>query len=285
MAKVSLTLPSINQKLCELTINKILAITRDVDYEIVVVSPFEIRAPKVKWVLETERMGNLAAHQQAYLHSQGELIVTFTDDIEPAEPDWLKNAHDFYLTRSKLYFPYACGLNVGVFHIAYGRLFPTLPVISRQSIEKVGAYYDLAYRSYYGDPDLGLRVWAAGGRCESSPKTRIRGVKDRLGTPRPRDLEPNSWFQEDLQLFINRWHDIYGTNWGTQPSEISKNLPLRFLREFGFCEPNPAIVHGLIRRRDRHYKMMRALSSVSRRTGVNWPLQKIKQLLGTATFS
>lgn len=279
MAKVSLTLPSINQNLCEITVNKILEITRDVDYEIVVVSPFEIRAPKVKWVLETERMGNLAAHQQAHLHSQGELIVTFTDDIEPAEPHWLKNAHDFYLNRSRHFFPYACGLNVGVFHIVYGRLFPTFPMISRQSIEKVGPYYDPAYHSYYGDPDLALRVWAAGGRCECCPKARVRGIKDRLGTARPRDSEPGSWHQRDLETFLNRWHHIYGSNYGSHPSDISQNLPLRFLRDFGFCEPDYAVVKGLIRRRDRDQKIMKTLSLLSRRTGVHGPLQKIKRLL------
>jgi hypothetical protein len=201
MVKVSLTLPSIDQKLCEATVNKILEMTRDVDYEIVVVSPFEIRAPKVRWVLETERMGNCAAHQQAYLHSEGELIVAFTDHWEPTDPCWLKNAHDFYLNRSKLFFPYACGLNLGRFHIVYGHLYPTYPVISRQSIEKVGAYYDPAYHSSYADSDLGLRVWGAGGRCENCPQARIWKIKDRFGTPKSRDLEPSSWPETDYQTF------------------------------------------------------------------------------------
>ena len=254
MAKVSITLPSINQKLCEVAVNKILDITRDVDYEIVVVSPFEIRAPKVKWVLETEPLGNAAAHTQAYLHSQGELIVTFTDDVEPTEPNWLKNAQDFYLSRSKSFFPYVCGINAGAFHIAYGYLYPGLSVISRQSVEKIGTYCDPAYHSYYVEVDFGLRVWAAGGRCEICPGASFRKIKDRFGTPRPHDLEPNSWFQKDHQTFLNRWHHIYGSNWGSNPSDFNKNLPLRFLRDFTFY-------------------------SLLRRTKLNRPLKKIKRLL------
>ena len=281
MAKVSLTLPSINQKLCEIAVNKILDITRDVDYEIVVVSPFEIRAPKVKWVLETKRMGNLAAQNQAYLHSQGELIVSFTDDVEPMEPNWLKNAHDFYLNRRKSFFPYACSLNrEGVFRVVYGRLYPENAVISRQSIEMVGGYYDPEYHSYYCDHDLGLRVWAAGGRCEICPEARIRYIKDRLGTPHGRLSDPSNWLQEDRQTFLDRWHGIYSTNWKSHPSELTKTLPLRLLQNFTFCEPNLSIVNALIPRRDR---LVTSLRSLLRRTKLNSPLRKIKRLLLMAT--
>lgn len=285
MTKVSITLPSIHQKVCEVTVNKILEITRDVDYEIVVVSPVEIRAPKVKWVIQSEPMGSYAAWNLAYLHSQGELIVTWADDSDPIEPNWLKNAYDFYLNRSQSFFPYACDINSGVFHIVYGYLYPSGIMISRQSIEKIGGYFDPAYHGYYGDPDLGLRVWAAGGRCEVCPHAGWRGIKDRLGAPTSHALEPSNLFQKDHQTFLNRWHHIYGNNWGSHPSDFNKNLPLRFLRDFGFCEPNPATVYALIRRRERQDKLIRALASLSRRTGARGPLRKIARLFGITTSS
>ncbi len=59
--KLSITLPSIFPSLLRRTIDSIYQNTYGVDYEILVMPPFEVHGPFIKWIPEITSTGNCTA--------------------------------------------------------------------------------------------------------------------------------------------------------------------------------------------------------------------------------
>src|SRR5438445_2885725 len=66
MAKLSIILPSVFHGDVAATIKSFEENTKSLDYEIVVVSPFEVARPRVVWVPERNPRGNVAANVEAF---------------------------------------------------------------------------------------------------------------------------------------------------------------------------------------------------------------------------
>src|SRR5579885_347968 len=97
--KLSILLPSVFPDQVAKAIDMIHATTTGVDYEIVVVSPFEVSKAKVRWVHEAEPRGNAPAQAAAYANASGEFVLGFSDDVSLL-PGWAPQALDLYQRRA-----------------------------------------------------------------------------------------------------------------------------------------------------------------------------------------
>ncbi|MCF3591020.1 class I SAM-dependent methyltransferase [Planktothrix agardhii 1029] len=248
--KLSITLPSLHKNLVESTINRIYSTTENIDYEIIVVSPFKISGPNIKWVPETEPSGNCGAHAAAWEASEGDIIVAMCDDFVP-ESGCFESVVSFLIEREKSYFPYACGLNwnIGKIGTVFGYYYPYIPALSRKSIEKIAGYYLRDYISDYGDCDIGMRIWDANGRCELCEAAKIDSIGDRLGIP---NILANRGIslQKGAEIFEEKWQEKYGKGWGSQ---YNVNLPFSVLREHTFYKASSLTVKVLTTLKDSDY--------------------------------
>ena len=84
----------------------------------------------------------------------------------------------------------------------FGLMFAPFPFLHRDTIEALGGLYDPIYKSFFADPDLSLRCWAAGGEVSRWPAARLnhRHIKDKIHM-----RAYNKNFEKDQDTFIQRW--------------------------------------------------------------------------------
>ena len=229
MPLFSLSLPSLREENAELVIRHIEAHSAGVDYEIVVVSPFEIRGPRIVHVLEEEPLGNCSAHAAAYEASSGEYIITFTDDIIPTA-GWLDGLPELLQAREAEHFPFCGGMhraNWLIFGTVYGLYYPYFPVLSRRSVEAIGGYFSRDYQAHFGDPDLAMRVWDAGGRCELMPGVKIYALHQLDQTDVA--FHKRTSGARDMAAFQARWAEMYGGDYGERLRDFNVDYNLEDL--------------------------------------------------------
>jgi hypothetical protein len=222
--KVSITLPSLFPTLLGKCLTHIRATVTGIDYEVVVVSPFEVEGPDIVWVREDRPAGNCAAHRLAYVHSSGDVIVTLSDDRLP-RAGWLTAVlHD--LVRRERERPGTClGLahEPNILGTVFGIYYPFFPVAFRHTIERAGGYFSADFAAHFGDADLGLRIWRAGGRCLPcfDAKLDYVGLRDDVLESAHRQEK----FLADMALFVDKWKDSYGRRWSSgHPRDFNLNI-------------------------------------------------------------
>jgi hypothetical protein len=209
---VSISLPSLRPDSVSQRIADWAETNKKIDYELVVVSPFEVAGPNVVHVPELEPKGAIYGQYAAYEHCQGDYIVWMSDDAIP-DRECLINMVNFVKAHPDPF--------IGVFRIheggkkgeergrsvMYGKDFACWGCASRKTIDMIGGYFDPIYHALFGDPDLSLRCWKAGGRVEVCPTSWIthRDVLDQLkGGYRVK------WTEIDGKICHDRWDPIYG---------------------------------------------------------------------------
>jgi hypothetical protein len=213
--KISITLPSLHPTALMATLDNIGATTKTHELEVLVCSPFniqrEIPCGRVVWVKDRESSGNIAAHAAAAKEATGELITAFVDDHEYVDGWDVKAVTDFLAREAACggYKIFCLGLRqlwetpqVGT---VFGIYYPYFPMMRRGDLNAIGGWFDdTKYKRGFGDADLGLRVWFAGGLCEWSEEQIITTVS---GGP--------ANHHEDEPRFLERWVPIHGTGWDT----------------------------------------------------------------------
>ena len=231
--RISITLPSLFPDQLAKAIDLIHARTRSADYEIVVVSPFEVAKPKVVWVREDEPRGNVPAHRAAFAHAGGDFVLALSDDTELA-PDWDSRCLQNFLSRERDQKLFCLGLNLRTRTVgtAFGIYYPFFPFARRSCLETVG-YYPEPYRAHFADVDLGLRIWSAGGRCEFSEKPLVT-----LHNPPGREQShKNKTLEKDMAAFAARWAPKYGQGWDTSRLD-GFNLEIGPMEQLLFARDN-----------------------------------------------
>lgn len=206
--RFSILLPTLRRKLFEATLHTIYQHSQGLDYEIVVVSPFKVEGERIVWVEEKKAGGCIRAFADAYERSTGDIIVAMTDDTI-ALPGWLEAIDRWIVAGEKQYMPYCIGLNrvnVATLGTVFGKYYGYFPAISRRSIEAAGGwFYDPSFVGNWADPDLGMRVWDAGGRVEYCWEARIQMV-----TIQSQFAEAvhkaGRYFITDSETFWNKWN-------------------------------------------------------------------------------
>ena len=189
MTKISITIPSLYPDALGRTMDNIEDVTTG-DYEVIVVSPFRFERENVVWVEETERKGCAAAHHIAAKAATGDFLVAFADDHVFVD-GWDAVAIENFRRRESVFLqrgghssfepaPFCLGLrhtypqHVGT---EFGITYPYFPLLRRSAVDRVG-WIGPDYRSGFGDSDLGMRVWEAGGRVEFSEEGLIVVTSD-----------------------------------------------------------------------------------------------------------
>ena len=201
--RISITLPSLHPELLERTLGNIAEATTRHRVEVIAVSPFPVRHAGVVWVEEQEPRGNVPAHAAAFRHATGDFITAFVDDHAYVE-GWDELAVEGYLRRAGDQL-FILGLRQAP-HTGqvFGRYYAYFPFMRLEDAHAVGGWYDPRYRHGFGDCDLGLRVWAAAGRCEPVHETTIVTL--------PADATP-SRYEDDMPVFLERWAATHGAGY------------------------------------------------------------------------
>lgn len=214
--KISLILPGLFPEAMAAAIRSIMAASQGIDYELVVVSPFQISGPRIRWVKEEEPRGNCYAHKIGYEASTGDVVAAMSDDVRLVA-GWADKALGFLQEREKLNPLLSIGLHRMDFAIGtvFGIYYPYFPMARRETLEAAGGYFSDAYRAHFGDPDLGLRVWSAGGRCEILPDRVIQLVERDPNAQSVGKPQKHTALDRDMATFLGRWQGRYGQGWDT----------------------------------------------------------------------
>ena len=208
---VSIIIPSIRPQEIEACLSSIDEYTEGFDYEVLVTAAFEIKKHlNTTRIVETEPEGTYRAVAQAYEYALGEYIVHIPDDAR-ATPFWLSNMLDFMRPHDREVFEgsfrYYDKNGEGHQHGYYGKRFAAFICIRRDVADHIGGLMDTSYRSFYGDPDLGLRVWKGGGQVKTCYNAWLQR-EDCLDDKRV--YSRSLYFSHDEKVFVDRWHKIYG---------------------------------------------------------------------------
>jgi len=204
MPIVSVLIPSLRPNLVSKLAKK-LKEKISVEVEIVVVSPFEIE--DVVLVKEERAEGIYKAVKKGLEVVKGEYVLHMPDDFEPAQGAvenmiWFSSHFDNIFLGNFMTYNFKSLFEQGSY---YGVPFSPCPFMKRKDIDKVGEFMDIYYTSFYGDPDLGLRVHEMGGVVKTCPDAwmSLGSVHDDV---KVKSLE--SYEKEDKKKFIERWSHL-----------------------------------------------------------------------------
>ena len=218
--KLSLTLPTLFPGPAARIIENVRATVRDIDYEIVVVSPFEVSGPDIRWIKEETPKGCGAAHAVAYENSTGDVICPLADDAE-FRPGWAEDGYQSLLKFERGR-PYAIGIGqtnqmVGT---VFGIYYPFFPMLRRTTMEAIGGFYLPQLRHHFTDSDFALRIWSIGGACGFTERDYIeRKPRDTAGfadTAMRLDSSRNESLKRDMETFLGLWGARYGKGWNAR---------------------------------------------------------------------
>ena len=218
--KLSLTLPTLFPGPAMRVIENVRATVQGLDYEIVVVGPFEVSGPDIRWVREETPRGSAAASATAYEHSTGDIIFPLADDVE-LRPGWATEGLNALLKfeRSR---PYAIGVGQtnGIIGTVFGIYYPFFPMVRRSTLDAVGGFFLPRFRQAFVDSDLAFRIWSIGGACgftEGNYIDRISRKIDLASATMTEQLEASkaALAKSDTDAFVRLWGARYGHGWKT----------------------------------------------------------------------
>lgn len=210
MPEVSITLPSLRREAVLRMIKELSMTNGNVDYEIIVVSPFTVKEDRVVHIYEENALGNIHAANVAYENSSGKYIMTWCDDVFPTINcisdmlNFVKNENDPFIGSFKI--RYRQGHEHPQFGV-YDKLYACYGFCSRDTINLIGGYLDTVYKSHWADPDIALRTWEKGGKVKVCPNAYV--IMDHIDDEVTRN-NSKKYFDNDKITFLNRWHDKLG---------------------------------------------------------------------------
>lgn len=247
MPKVSVVLSCRRTDFLDDCIRGIVANAGTDDLEVVVVSPFEVTGEKVVWVEEKEKKGNIIANNAAYDAAAGEIIINLVDYVN-LKPRAIANLVSFIEENEEKTFPFCASLFYIEFPIrdseqarhwvgprvgtVFGRHYPYFAAATRKSFEAAGGFFSTDYIGSFGDPDLGMRIWEAGGQVQlcwdavvTNSPYRVRGDgQGALGSG------SKDSFLQDMRTFLARWYKVYGEGWGIEFRRFNIDIPVFVLQ-------------------------------------------------------
>jgi len=140
--KISILLPSLREKLVNQRIIEWANTNFDIDYEIILVSPFQVINGKVTWIRDNPPFrGSVHATNQAVRIAQGEYVLYMSDDVKPTK-GCLRNMIDFI--KEQTIHPFlgafkminSNGKEVGPFG-SYNKLYACYGCISKEDLMRI----------------------------------------------------------------------------------------------------------------------------------------------------
>lgn len=214
---ISITLPSLHREQLVSVVENIVWTAREKP-EIVVVSPFppfDVIGSRIVWVREDAPAGISAAHAAAFAAAKGEFVFPWADD------HYLTDGWDEVLVgefrQREVEAPLGI-LSLGPRFVAphngvetiFGRYYPCFPLMRRGTVERIGGWLSPEFKAGFSDPDLGMRVWAAGGRCEWSTSRFLRPSQSNV---RYKGDGHGAQLQADAALLVRKWFHMASDRW------------------------------------------------------------------------
>lgn len=199
------------------------------DYEIVVVSPFEISGPRIVWVPEETPRGSINAANLGFAAAKGDLTIQAADDVAfdrgLISPAIVQLGSMRQSNLPCVGFAHRRGKQAYL-NVAYGRYVPGYYVAPTAALRLIGdTLYDPNFRVAWADQDLGLRIWSVGGRCEIA----TGGVVHDFGTSEKPTLsagmtEANT--SREFEMFAAKWSGAQPEFWGRDIRSVAQPLSL-----------------------------------------------------------
>lgn len=224
MPVISVLIASLRPELLKKCLASIHGASQGVDYEVVVVCPFDIPPhDRVVHVKEEKVEGNYNAVAKGYPVTRGEYVVVLSDDVlvvggslremvafmRPRDEELFQGrfVHTFTENLEALEKGEASPLRVLPLHNFFGYMFSGFPCMRKDKIDRIGGLFDnKRYRGFWGDADLGIRVWVHGGRIETCTTSAL------VAYPNQDELDTTSkaeWQKVDEKVFCQLWEPIF----------------------------------------------------------------------------
>lgn len=154
---ISVIIPTVRSNNIIPCIYSIYDCVKDIDYEIVIVADYEpvLFNKNMKWINQTERRGVVDATNTGFKCSEGEYIMTISDECRFMNNCFyhllktMKKHNDKVITSPRI--EPSSPFNY------YGVEFAPFPFVHRSLITD-NYIFDPVYKSFYADPDLTLRL-------------------------------------------------------------------------------------------------------------------------------
>lgn len=222
--ELSILLPSLRKELAERTIREFAQNNLNCNYEVIVVSPFEIEGERVRHVFEGDKqLGSVQATRLAYKYAQSPYIMYFSDDVSPAN-NCLNNMLEFVKSKSEPFigaFKMMQGnKEIGPFG-AYGRLYACYGMLSKDTIDAIGGFFNSQYMYSWVDIDMSLRCWESKGKVEICDYAIVypRQIEDDIYIKHRKE----TWSQ-DVDTFMKLWHGKLGEGLEQIEGKVNRRL-------------------------------------------------------------
>ena len=199
--------PELTQRVC----NAWHDMNRGVEIQFVVPSPgFQIERA-VNFV--DDMKGCSHANAQGYNYCTGDYIAWLSDETMPtlnclevianqvdAQPEFMP-----YLAEFSLRMVEEPGSRTKNFYVC-GRQYCRFGMAKRQTLDRIGGFFDPTYHAHWVDSDLSLRCWEAGGRVETCFGATIDCISysDKLYLDNSKN-----YFDLDFKYFLSKWRSKY----------------------------------------------------------------------------
>ncbi len=239
--RVSVILPSLTSAMSECALKSMIAHSDNIDLEIIVVSSFAVIGERIVHVAETTPRGNCYANKIGFEAASGDIITVMSED-HLVLPGWLDNVERILLDKEQSQFPFLGGLHrpdAPFFGTTYGLYYPYFPIATRRSIEAAGGWFSSDSISGFGDSDIAMRFWAAGGRCELMPGNHL--YLNRTVTKENISPFKGTTLDHDFRVFVNKYHDRFGHAFTRNREQIAVNVKLDLLEDSTFTYGRPLV--------------------------------------------
>lgn len=201
---ISVLLPTVRPALAQRSLASVALACGDLPYEVVVVADFDMpeSVPVSCIWLKKERQGVVDAVNTAFDWSSGSHVFLFNDE-STLDSFSLKILHDESVRDPR------CLL--GPAHVPhytfayYGLNFVPFPFAPRDLFIKIGGLLDPVYKSFYADPDLGLRAHACGVTVRTVEQAIIRHDN---GQDEAKLQNLSQYMAIDQATFRERWKHL-----------------------------------------------------------------------------
>jgi len=207
MKELSIIIPTIRPpNLINLCIESILNTTKDINYEIIVISPIDLSVPKNVRLLKDEGRSKHVAIQLGIEQSKGEYVLTVAD-YHNCEPDSINNLmkvmrkHEDELFIASPRFKDLDG-SIRLTNYLYQVYYASCPCIKKSYIKQIGGFIDTCYLDYFGDIDLSYRVLEQNGKVEII-KDSFLLIRNDLKEAATLEKQKNG--ELDKEIFEKKW--------------------------------------------------------------------------------
>jgi len=209
MKEISILLPSLRPEMVKRRIEEFAQTNPNVDYEIIVVSPFKVEGKNVKWI-EDRKLGSVFATNLAYYYSNSNYLMYYSDKVIPTKNcltamlNYVKLNVEPFIGAFKMVRPN--GQEIGAFK-CYNKLYACYGCMSKKTVRLIGGFFDIYFLHSWADIDISLRCWEAGGKVEVCQNAIVKPIplKDKVY----KDHRNQTW-NKDVEYFLSKWHNKLG---------------------------------------------------------------------------